>query len=290
MNILLIGGNGYIGSYLNFYLKKKGYKVDICDQYPMNKSSVCIYPFSYTGITSKDLAKYNAVLWFAGHSSVSQSNADPIGALNNNMVNLIDFLKKLPNENILFIYASTASLYSGLRGPVKEDMQILPYENSYDISKFSFDYLAKRFHSKIIGLRMGTLAGFSPNLRPELIFNSMVLNAYLNNEVKVANKKKIRSILFLSDLAEIVNLFLTSKKISPGHYNCASFTFSIDELGEKIANYFGAKVKYLPDSPTYSFSVDTLKIKKMGFRKTFTFNEQIKNFINDVKKYNYNTK
>ncbi len=199
------------------------------------------------------------------------------------MVNLIDFLKKIPNDNTLFIYASTASLYSGIEGPVKENVKVVPYENAYDISKFSFDYLAQRFHQNIIGLRMGTLAGYSPNIRKELIFNSMTLSAFFKGEVKVANKDKIRSILFLSDLAEIIKILLSKKDVSPGFYNALSYTFSIGELGNKIAQFFAAKIIELPNSNTYSFSIDNSKVKLLGYQNTYTFEKQIEIFVDDIK-------
>lgn len=291
MNILLVGGMGYIGSYLYTYLTNLGFKVDICDHTRNKNSDLRIaYPYNYNALTSKDLTKYKAILWFAGHSSVSEANADPIGALNNNMINLIDFLKKIPNEETLFIYASTASLYTGAPGPTKEDARILPYENAYDISKFSFDYLAQRFHKNLIGLRMGTLAGFSSNIRPELIFNSMVLNAIFQKKIYMANKNKLRSILFLSDLAEIIKIFLTAKEINPGFYNASSYTFSIGELGNKIAKIFDATISLLPDSETYSFSVNNEKIKSLGFKVTMSLEDQVKKFVADVQSSNYNQK
>lgn len=291
MKILLVGGMGYIGSYLYPYLTNLGFSVDICDHSKKTIIDLKVaYPFNYNALTSKDLAKYRVILWFAGHSSVSESNIDPIGALNNNMINLIDFLKKISSEETLFIYASTASLYTGVLGPTKENARILPYENAYDISKFSFDYLAQRFHKNLIGLRMGTLAGYSPNIRPELIFNSMTLNAIISNTINIANKDKLRSILFLSDLAEIIKIFLTAKKISPGFYNASSYTFSIGELGNKIARIFNATLNFLPDSETYSFSVDNEKIASLGFKVTLSFEDQVKKFVSDVQSNNYTKK
>jgi UDP-glucose 4-epimerase len=290
MNILLVGGLGYIGTYLNEYLLNLGFVVDICDHSKslnLGPNISIKYPYNYSGLTAKDLSQYDCILWFAGHSSVSESNSDPIGALNNNMINLIDFLKKIPNDDTLFIYASTASLYTGVEGPAKEDAKVVPYENAYDISKFAFDYLAPRFHKKIIGLRMGTLSGYSVKMRPELIFNSMMLSAYFKGEVKVANKEKIRSILFLSDLAEIVKILLTINISSFGFYNASSYTFTIGEIGEKISHHVNAKVIELPKSETYSFSIDNSKIQTLGFKNTFSFTEQMEKFIGNIKNANY---
>jgi len=286
MKLLLIGGLGYIGSYLYPYLKLQLHEIDICDDLRRGNPSnlPCIYPYDYHGLSSKELSKYDAILWFAGHSSVIAAVDDPKGAINNNMIHLIDLLKKLPSENIKFIYASTASLYSGEVGYATETARVVPYENTYDISKFSFDYLSKSYHTNLFGLRMGTLAGFSSNIRTELIFNQMCLSAYFTKRVKVSNKTKLRSLLFLSDLAEIVTILLKNTKAEPGFYNAASFSYSIGELSNMISNFFHAEIITLPDTDTYSFNINTEKIASLGFKNTSNFYNQIEQFKNEIKK------
>ena len=280
MKILLIGGLGYIGSFLYSFLKSSEDEVDICDDCRRgNPEKIEVkYPYDYKGLSSKEISGYDFILWFAGHSSVLSANQDPKGAIDNNMTNLIDFLKKIPNENIRFIYASTASLYTGSPGLSKEDTKVIPYENSYDISKFAFDYLAQSYHKNLIALRMGTLAGFSTNLRSELIFNQMCTDAKFKKIVNVSNKSKIRSILFLSDLTALIKIFLGKIKLESGFYNLASYSLTIEELAIRIAKFFDAKVVYQPDSPTYSFSVDTSKIERLGFKPLLSIDEQINEF------------
>lgn len=290
MNILLIGGAGYIGSFLYDYLIKLNYQVDICDDIRRgNLANLPIkYPYDYHGLSSRDISNYDIILWFAGHSSVQSANQDQLGAIDNNMRNLTDFLQKIPNDKMRFIYASTASLYTGCEIPTAENSKIVPYENAYDISKFSFDYLARSYHKNIFGLRMGTLSGFSKNLRSELIFNQMSINARFKGNVNIVNKLKMRSILFLSDLANIINIFIENDKIEPGFYNCASFSLSIGELGSKIASFYKANINYLPDSATYSFAIDTQKISNIGFKNTKMLDDHIVEFaknIEDNKKY-----
>ena len=290
MNILLIGGAGYIGSFLYDYLIKLSYQVDICDDLRRgNLANLPIkYPYDYHGLLSREIINYDIILWFAGHSSVQSSNQDKLGAIDNNMRNLTSFLQKIPNERTKFIYASTASLYTGCKIPTAEDSKIVPYENAYDISKFSFDYLARSYHKNIFGLRMGTLSGFSKNLRSELIFNQMSINARFKGSLNVANKLKMRSILFLSDLAEILNILIEDDKIEPGFYNCASFSLSIGELGSQIASFYKANIIHLPDSDTYSFAIDTEKIYKIGYQNTKSLNDNIVEFSKNMeanKKY-----
>ena len=139
-----------------------------------------------------------AVLWFGGHSSVTQSIQDPNGAVTNNCLNLFSFAKKL-HPDTKFIYASTASLYSVTGKKVEPSSEAIeaniPSQNPYDMSKFAFDFLAKNFIENFYALRMGTLAGYSPNLRQELVFNAMNLSAVRKGEVRLKNSESASGLI-----------------------------------------------------------------------------------------------
>lgn len=284
MKILLIGGLGYVGSFLHDFLNSKGHQVDICDDgRRSNKSNAYVkYPFNYNNLTSKLLANYDSILWFAGHSSVGASNLDPIGAIENNAIALIGLLKKIPSEEIKFLYASSASLYTGYVDYANEMLKVAPNDNPYDISKFAFDYLANQYHKNIFGLRMGTICGYSINLRKELVFNKMCLDAYFSKEINVANPKSERSLLFLVDLIEIINILMNSSKAKPGIYNALSCNTSIGDLSKLIADYFNANIKMQPDSPTYSFRMNIDKIKEIGFLPKQSVNDHLIQFKQDI--------
>ncbi len=280
MKILLIGGLGYIGTYLNTHLIKMGVHVDICD-YACHDSSnfdKVKFPIDYKDLSSKDLFDYSAILWFAGHSSVHQSTIDPKGAINNNAINLIQLLQKIPKPEILFLYASTASLYSGMEGFASEEDLVAPSINPYDISKFTFDYLVNVYHKNFIGLRMGTISGYSENVRAELIFNKMCLDAHHKGIINVKNGNSRRSILFLSDLARIVELGVIHRKLPPGLFNAASFTSTVMDLACIVKKYFDARIVVLPDVKTYSFAISTKKIKNFGYEVEKTVDEQISEY------------
>ena len=263
--LLLIGGCGYVGSYLLQCLLDHGYGVAVCDKLARgNPLALPIKALDYNDLTPESLAPFDAVLWFAGHSSVGQSITDPQGAIANNCLNLFSLAKKLPITTKL-IYASTASLYplDDAGAPIGEASLIrIPAQNAYDISKFAFDYLAEHFLDRFHGLRMGTVSGYSPNLRPELIFNAMNLSAFKTGTVRVKNAAAFRTILFLSDLWTLVEHLLRHDAPS-GFYNAGSITASIGEFGHQIAKAWGATVIDEGQSPTYSFKLDCSKAEAL---------------------------
>ncbi len=264
LKILLIGGCGYIGSYLYQRLKHSGFDITVVDLLNRgNPLGLSVIQDDFANLNSDLLLNYDAVLWFAGHSSVGQSIADPGGAVANNCLNLFSFAKRLP-EHTKLIYASSGSLYSTKLVPVlpasESSLASIPSQNAYDISKFAFDYLANSFLSNFFALRMGTLAGYSPNLRPELVFNAMNIAAVSTGRVHLKNSDSHRTILFLSDLWELVYKLLITKQ-QPGVYNVGSLSFKMGELAHGIASTWNAQVMYEGDSDTYSFLLDTTRMK-----------------------------
>ncbi len=263
-NILLIGGCGYIGCFLYQRLERAGFAVTVVDQLKRgNPLGLSVIEDDYANLHNDFLLQFDAVLWFAGHSSVGQSIADPGGAVANNCLNLFSFAKRLP-ERTKLIYASSGSLYSTKDAHVvpasESSLANIPSQNAYDISKFAFDYLSNSFLSNFFALRMGTLAGFSPNLRPELVFNAMNIAAVSTGRVHLKNSDSHRTILFLSDLWELVYKLLITKQ-QPGVYNVGSLSFKMGELAHRIARTWNAQVIYEGDSDTYSFLLDTTRMK-----------------------------
>ncbi len=265
VNVLLVGGCGYIGSYMHGKLKEQGFPVTVVDHgtrgNPGNIPDVV--HASYDSLDAAFLSRFDAVLWFGGHSSVGMSVQDPKGALSNNCLDLFNFAKKLKPETKL-IYASSGSLYSS-KGvnitPASEaSLAAIPSQNPYDISKFAFDYIAQNFLDNYYALRMGTLSGYSPNIREELVFNAMNLSAVRTGQVKLMNSESNRTILFLADLWVLLRKLLLTKQ-QPGIFNVGSNSFRMGELAHIIATTWDAQVLYQGESETYSFLLDTTKMK-----------------------------
>ncbi len=263
-SILLVGGCGYIGSYLYQRLHQAGFDVTVVDNLMRgNPLGIAVIEDDYANLTSEFLKSFDAVLWFAGHSSVGQSIVDPHGAIANNCLNLFSFAKRLSADTKL-IYASSASLYSAKEGPVQaareDSLTTIPAQNAYDISKFAFDYLAEHFLPNYFALRMGTLSGHSPNLRAELVFNAMNIAAVRTGELRLRNPESFRTILFLSDLWSLIFKLLTTQQ-QPGVYNAGSMSFKMAELAQGIAETWGSKIICEEQSETYSFLLDTTRMK-----------------------------
>lgn len=286
--LLLIGGCGYIGSYLYPRLNAAGFDVTVCDRLARgNPLGLEVIQGDYVDLPEDLLRQFGSVLWFGGHSSVGQSVQDPNGAVANNCLNLFTFARRL-HPSTKFIYASSGSLYS-TRAPIAQpaseaSVAQIPSQNAYDISKFAFDYLAQNFLENFYALRMGTLSGFSPNVREELVFNAMNLAAVRTGQVHLKNSESCRTILFLSDLWALIDKLLTTNQ-RPGIFNAGSLSFRMGELAHAVATTWGAQVIYEGESDTYSFLLDTTRMKAIcgSALPQIDLAERCRTFVEDYK-------
>lgn len=264
---LLLVGHGYVGSYLAQAADGEGHEVTVCDARPDALTNLTNLSNAisrrYQDLSEDEVGAADAILWFAGHSSVGQAERDPDGALANNCFDLLALARRKRPETRL-IYASTASLYSvahradeGEPEPVREGRTLLNPVNAYDCSKIAFDALATCYAENLTGVRMGTVCGWAPMLRPELVFNAMNVAAITTGRVKVANSHAWRSILFLDDLAALVAALLHAPDRVPRIVNAASMSLTIGQLARIVARHHGAEIDVGPDTPTYSFRMDT---------------------------------
>ncbi|MFM7727077.1 MAG: hypothetical protein ACKO7B_10260, partial [Flavobacteriales bacterium] len=128
------------------------------------------------------------------------------------------------------------------------------------------------------------LAGFSQNLRPELLFNAMTISAAQKKVVYVRNSAAMRTILFLSDLWSFVKALL-SQYHPPGVYNLGSQSASILGFAEAIAAWWGAEIVVEPDSPTYSFALDTSLMRRIcGALELRTLGEMSADFMSSFQR------
>lgn len=269
MKILLIG-HGYVGSYLRPVLEAAGCRVTVCEQAVSRLAGVPnAVHCRYQELTIGDLADFAAILWFAGHSSVPMALKDPDGAIANNCLDLLQLAKRKPLSTRL-IYASTGSVYSVEQGPgaavpptMDETETLLNPVNPYDCSKISFDALARCFATAVTGLRLGTVCGYSPQLRGELIFNAMNDAALREGRVRVANRHAHRSILFLDDLGHYVLRLLQIAEPLPPILNAASYNLSVGELAGAVAAFHGVPIEEMPDTRTYSFRMNWQRMRTL---------------------------
>ena len=204
---LIIGGNGYIGTRLSEYLRideenmqsdKDVDIIDTCWFVGLNKPIEDTIIEDYRNMSKEFYSEYDTIILLAGHSSVKMSEAKSNSCFNNNVKNFIELLDKLTTQK--FIYASSSSVYGSVGGKtVNEKYHGFEPYNQYDISKHTSDLYAVKSDLEYYGLRFGTVNGYSPVLRTDVMINAMVNSALQNGEIKLFIKDTMRPILGLND-------------------------------------------------------------------------------------------
>lgn len=271
-NILIIGGNGYIGSYLSGFLKTSGFFVDV---YGSRNSD-------YNILTKEFLSPYQYIILLAGHSSVAACNGELKSSWNNNVRNFSNLVQKM-HINQKLIYASSSSVYGNSGEKIyKEDDVCLNYINNYDITKNALDFVAKDYitnGSNIIGFRFGTVNGAAPVIRTDLMINSMVHSAITNGYIDINNKHVSRPILAIKDLSNAM-LSVINGIFYSGIYNLASFNSTVNEISSVVKEKTSVDIiNHGNREGVYDFNTDTSLFKQV-FK--FKYNETIESIVDDL--------
>ena len=231
----------------------------------------------FKNLTRDYYSEFDNIILLAGHSSVKMSEGDLNSCFNNNVRNFIDLIEKLDKQKL--IYASSSSVYGSVGGKTVNEKYFgfEPY-NQYDISKHTADLYAQKSDVEYYALRFGTVNGYSPFLRSDVMINAMVNSAIVDGHIKLYIKDTMRPILGINDLCEAIRYILASDEDKRGLYNLASFNKTAEQIAYEVANVMGVQVQEFEADPTqikntknqtkaYNFSISTLKFRKeFGFK------------------------
>ena len=277
--ILILGGAGYIGTRLREVLRERHF---------VKTNDICWFNHDETSdrrdyhkLTKKELAEVEVVIVLAGHSSVPSCLGTLYSPWLNNVTNFTDLLDKLDDQ--LVIYASSASVY-GNSAPGerhKETNTHFTPVNNYDVTKYALDQqatIANLTGKKVIGLRFGTVNGYSANLRVDVMINSMYHSVQNDRGIQVSNKQISRAMLGIEDLCRAVERCIEHPV--PGIYNLSSFNATVGEIAEAVSRKLGAEiVDNGSTANAYDFALDTGLFEQTF---DFTFKETPDTILNSL--------
>ena len=273
MKVLIIGGEGYIGTYLHKHLITQGLDVEVYGNRRLD----------YNNLGREYLSRFSHIVLLAGHSSVQCCNGPLESPWKNNVRNFKNLVDKTDNRQTI-IYASSASVYGAkdVKRLYAEDEISIDFVNNYDLTKVSLDLLAMKFMSegrRLIGLRFGTVNGNSPVIRRDLMINSMVYSAISEGCITVSNKHIKRPILSVRDLSRAVESIIKTNTHS-NIFNLASFNSTVEDICKIVNEY--TKVEIIDKGNTtgsYNFAIDNAKFRVLN---NFTYEDNIHSVVESV--------
>jgi nucleoside-diphosphate-sugar epimerase len=273
MKVLIIGGEGYVGSYLFNHIFKQGIDVQTVGNRLLD----------YNLLGRIFLSSFTHIVLLAGHSSVLRCKGPLESPWKNNVRNFKNLVEKTDNRQTI-IYASSASVYGDKDTKplyTEEDISI-DYVNNYDLTKVSLDLLAMKYIGEgrnIIGLRFGTVNGGSPVIRRDLMINSMVYTALFEKHITITNKHIKRPILSVRDLSRAVETMIKNK-VASNIFNLASFNSTVESIANIVSDYTKVDITDNGDVPgAYNFAIDNTKFKVLG---NFTYEDNLHSVVENV--------
>ncbi len=278
MNILIVGGAGYVGGGIVDKLKKH-HQVTVYDSLIYEESYRKDVNFVYGDVREQSkllkLFKNNdAVIWLAALVGDGACAINPKLTFEINS-DSVKFLVENFKKRIVFL--STCSVYGAQDGLLNEDSSINPL-SEYASSKVQAEEYLKQ--SNAIIFRLGTLFGISDafsRIRLDLVVNILVTKALTEGKLTVFGGEQWRPLLHVNDVANAIEQTIDSE--TNGIFNLHYKNFKIIDIAEAIVNKVdSAIIETTPmkfqDARNYQVSSEKL-LKETGFQAEIDLNTGI---------------
>ena len=278
MNILIVGGAGYVGGGIVDKLKKH-HQVTVYDSLIYEESYRKDVNFVYGDVREQSkllkLFKNNdAVIWLAALVGDGACAINPKLTFEINS-DSVKFLVENFKKRIVFL--STCSVYGAQDGLLNEDSSINPL-SEYASSKVQAEEYLKGSNSIIF--RLGTLFGISDEfsrIRLDLVVNILVTKALTEGKLTVFGGEQWRPLLHVNDVANAIEQTIDSE--TNGIFNLHYKNFKIIDIAEAIVNKVdSAIIETTPmkfqDARNYQVSSEKL-FKETGFQAEIDLNTGI---------------
>lgn len=175
MNVLVVGGAGYIGSHTAKTLKKAGHTPVVLDNLSTgHRWAVRWGPFVEADLADKNAVlqtlhdhQIDAVIHFAANAYVGESMQNPAKYFRNNVANMLNLLEALHESNIQPIVFSSSCTTYGIpeRVPISEDFPqsaISPYGESKLMGEKMLKWFGECYGMGWVALRYFNASGADP--------------------------------------------------------------------------------------------------------------------------------
>lgn len=291
--VVIIGANGFIGSYLSNYLTRKGYEITAVSRTFSDKAKqeIMANDFIECDILTKDILNLKIRADFVIHLASANDivSKDVLKGLELSVVGTKRVLDFAINNNISnFIFFSTAQVYgSNLEGNIDENSELNPM-NDYALNHiFAEDYV-KMYSNK--GLIKGIVVRptnvygrfIHKNInRWSLVPGCFCKEAFTRRRITLKTSgKQIRNFISLDNVSRacevILNNFPKNYEVfnisSNNYYRIVDVAKIVKQVYKELFND-DITISTLNDFPKESnkFSISNSKIKNLGFYEDQSF-------------------
>ena len=278
--VLIVGGAGYIGTKLTKVLLDRGYDVTVVDLFWFGNQldeRVKVINKDIFDISESDLSDIDVVIFTAGLSNDPMAEYSPAENFISNSAApaYLAYIAKRSGVPRM-IYASSCSVYGYTVEKLYDETCPTEVGYPYGLSKLQGERSVINLSDdnfSVIALRKGTVSGYSPRMRLDLVVNAMFKNAMQDNKITVNNPSIWRPILAIDDCISAYVRAIESNLSLSGVFNIASGNYTVGEIGDIVAEIVsdvkGKKVeldiKDIKDMRNYKVSCEKASTI-LGFR------------------------
>jgi nucleoside-diphosphate-sugar epimerase len=299
MRLLIAGGAGYVGSVLIPRLLERGYKVDVVDLFWFGNHlprQTGILNKDIFHLTVEDLEPYDQVIFLAGLSNDPMAEYSPSKnfIFNAAAPAYLGYIAKIAKVK-RYIYACSCSVYGYTENELFDETRAVSSSYPYGISKLQGEQAVMQLADdkfSVISLRKGTISGYSPRMRLDLIINTMFKTAMRDRTITVNNPSIWRPILSIEDAATAyIRAVETNQSIS-GIFNIASGNYTVGEVADLIKGAVEERlklrinlcIKHIQDFRNYKVSVEKAA-NVLSFHSTGNVKSIVDNLIDNKDRF-----
>jgi nucleoside-diphosphate-sugar epimerase len=271
MKILVAGGAGYIGSTLVPHLIDRGYDVDVVDLLWFGNhlhKGVNVIQKDIMALEEKDLKGYEQAIFIAGLSNDPMAEYSPSRNFIGNAAvpAYLSYIAKRAGVRRL-IYGCSCSVYGYSVNELCDENSPTSSNYPYGISKLQGEFACLSQQDRnfsVISLRKGTISGYSPRMRLDLIVNTMFKTAITMKTITINNPSIWRPILDVRDAASAYIRAVESDYSISGIFNVAFGNYTVGEVAdyvrESVRENLGINttlnIKHIEDFRNYKVNLD----------------------------------
>lgn len=290
MNILVIGGAGYVGSRLIPMLSD--HRVIVADTFWFWSSPEEWYSNFGVDHIKCDI-RDDFIEWYIMQADLVINLAclsnDPSSDIDykfthdvsyNGVMNVIRWCN---HHNKRLIQISSTSVYGIKHGSlVTEEDRPEPITQYSEIKREIDNFLLfdiKNGEQHTI-LRPATLYGYSPRLRLDVMINTLLDRAFKENKLMIHGGDQFRPCLHVDDLCKAIIASIDNQRAKGSLYNVTNENYSVNQIAQIIQDLIpGLEVHYQSVLDQRSYRVSSAKIKKeLGLK----FSKRVKTSIREL--------
>jgi nucleoside-diphosphate-sugar epimerase len=299
MRIMAAGGAGYIGSVLVPLLQSNGHDVDVVDELWFGNhlpTGTTIIQRELFDLAVDDLRPYDQVIFLAGLSNDPMAEFSPAQnfVMNGALPSYLAFNAKAAGVK-RFVYAASCSVYGYTVDDVYDEDGPVTCGYPYGISKLQGEHGVLQLQDNsfsTIALRQGTIGGYSPRMRFDLIVNTMFRCAMQDGRIRVDNPTIWRPLL---DIRDTSAAFLSAVEADPavnGVFNLTCGNFTVGEVADlvkrEVSTLSGKKIEIdynnVEDFRNYKVSAEKAK-SVLGFQAKYGVAETVQELYRHLQEY-----